>query len=74
MPPVAAEPAPPVPPAPRHTPWLKRAAGLLVAAAALAIKFGAKLKVLLLALPKLKIFTTSGSMLVSVGAYSLIWG
>jgi Zn-dependent protease len=74
VPPVATEPAPPVPPAPRHTPWLKRAGGLLVAAAALAIKFGAKLKVLLLALPKLKIFTTSGSMLVSVGAYSLIWG
>jgi Zn-dependent protease len=33
-----------------------------------------KLKALLLLLPKLKILTTSGSMLVSVAAYSLIWG
>src|ERR671919_464176 len=37
-------------------------------------KFFAKIKVVLLLLPKLKILTTSGSMLVSVGAYSLIWG
>jgi Zn-dependent protease len=37
-------------------------------------KFGLKLKVLLLLLPKLKILTTSGSMLVSVAAYSLFWG
>ena len=41
---------------------------------ALALNFGAKLKALLLLLPKLKLLTTSGSMLVSVGAYSLIWG
>lgn len=44
------------------------------AAALLALKFGAKLKALLLLLPKLKLLTTSGTMLVSVGAYSLIWG
>ncbi len=37
-------------------------------------KFAAKLKGLLLLLPKLKLLTTSGSMLVSVAAYSLIWG
>jgi Zn-dependent protease len=37
-------------------------------------KFGAKAKALLLLLPKLKLLTTAGSMLVSVGAYSLIWG
>jgi Zn-dependent protease len=43
-------------------------------AALLALKFGAKLKALLLLLPKLKLLTTSGTMLVSVGAYSLIWG
>jgi len=42
--------------------------GLLIA------KFAAKIKVVLLLLPKLKILTTSGSMLVSVAAYSLIWG
>ena len=29
---------------------------------------------ILLALPKLKLLTTSGSMLVSIGAYTLIWG
>jgi Zn-dependent protease len=38
------------------------------------VKLGAKLKAILLLLPKLKLFTTAGSMLVSVGAYSLIWG
>jgi len=40
----------------------------------LLVKFGAKLKALLVLLPKLKLFTTSASMLVSVGAYALIWG
>jgi Zn-dependent protease len=44
------------------------------AAALLAVKFAAKLKALLLLLPKIKLFTTSASMLVSIGAYSLIWG
>ncbi len=34
----------------------------------------AKLKGVLLLLPKLKLLTTSGTMLVSVAAYSLIWG
>jgi Zn-dependent protease len=49
---------------------LKRLAGpLAVLAAALA-----KLKGVLLLLPKLKLLTTSGTMLVSVAAYSLIWG
>jgi Zn-dependent protease len=46
----------------------------LGALALLAAKLGAKLKALLLLLPKIKIFSTSASMLVSVGAYSLIWG
>ena len=55
-------------------PAWKRAGGLAVAAGLLLLKFGAKLKVLLLLLPKLKLFTTSASMLVSIGAYSLIWG
>ena len=46
-----------------------------VGAVLLAIaKLGAKAKGLLILLPKLKLFTTAGSMLVSVGAYSLIWG
>jgi Zn-dependent protease len=55
-------------------PWWKRAGGGVAALAVLVAKFAAKLKALLLLLPKLKILTTSGSMLVSVGAYSLIWG
>src|SRR3954469_21435867 len=42
------------------------------AAALLLAKVGAKLKVLLLLLPKIKLLTTSGTMLVSVAAYSLI--
>ncbi|MCW2957565.1 MAG: peptidase [Solirubrobacterales bacterium] len=52
-------------------PWYRRLGGLLLAAGLLILKFG---KVALLALPKLKVLTTSGSMLVSVAAYSLIWG
>ena len=55
-------------------PWWKGALGVLGAAALILIKFGAKLKGVLLLLPKLKLFTTSASMLVSVGAYALIWG
>jgi Zn-dependent protease len=64
------------PPAPRGNdrPAWRRALGALAALGVLAFKFAAKLKALLLLLPKLKLFTTSASMLVSVGAYSLIWG
>jgi Zn-dependent protease len=36
--------------------------------------FLAKFKGVLLVLPKLKLLTTSGSMLVSIAAYSFIWG
>jgi Zn-dependent protease len=46
----------------------------LGAAGLLLLKFGAKLKALLFLLPKIKVFTTSATMLVSVAAYSLIWG
>jgi Zn-dependent protease len=46
----------------------------LGAAGLLLVKFGAKLKALLLLLPKLKVLTTSATMLVSIAAYSLIWG
>ncbi len=53
---------------------LKRIGGIAVAAGLLLVKFGAKLKVVLLALPKLKLFTTSASMLVSIAAYQLIFG
>ena len=60
-------------PAEPKSPW-KRAGGALAAAGLLVVKFGAKLKGLLFLLPKLKLFTTSASMLVSIGAYALIWG
>jgi len=60
-------------PASKPPAW-KRAGGIAIAAGLLLFKFGAKLKVLLLLLPKLKLFTTSATMLVSIGAYSLIWG
>ena len=53
---------------------LKRLFGPLFVAGLVLLKFGAKLKVLLLLLPKLKVLTTSASMLVSVAAYALIWG
>jgi Zn-dependent protease len=56
-----------------HRPWWKRTGGI-AALGILIVKFAAKIKVVLLLLPKLKILTTSGSMLVSVAAYSLIWG
>jgi Zn-dependent protease len=55
-------------------PLLKRVAGALAAVGLVLAKLGAKVKGLLLVVPKLKLLTTSGSMLVSVGAYSLIWG
>jgi Zn-dependent protease len=38
------------------------------------VKFAAKAKALIFLLPKIKLFTTSASMLVSIGAYALIWG
>ena len=70
----APAPAPPPPSPPGSQPAWRRYLGPLVLAGALLVKFGAKLKVLLLLLPKLKLFTTSASMLVSVAAYALIWG
>jgi Zn-dependent protease len=76
LPPITPTPAPePYAPAPEPGPPAKsspakRAAGPV----ALLIAVAAKFKVVLLALPKLKLLTTSGSMLVSVAAYSLIWG
>ena len=53
---------------------LKRVGGVVVGAAALIAKFGVKLKALLLLLPKVKILSTSATMLVSIAAYALIWG
>ena len=81
LPPRDGYPAPqPAGPAPASAPprgdrsRLKRLFGPLLVAGLLVLKFGAKLKGLLLLLPKLKLLTTAGSMLVSVAAYALIWG
>ena len=49
----------------------QRLIGPIVAAGVVLAKFG---KVALLLLTKAKFLTTSGSMLVSIAAYSLIWG
>ena len=55
-------------------PAWRRGLGVLAGLGLLLVKFAAKAKALLLLAPKLKLFTTSASMLVSIGAYSLIWG
>jgi len=66
--------APPSPAAPQGRSWARRAVSPLVILVIALVKWGAKLKGVLLLLPKLKILTTSGTMLVSIGAYALIWG
>lgn len=58
----------------RRQSWRERAKrylGPIAAGLALLVTKG---KAVLLLLPKLKIFTTSASMLVSIAAYALIWG
>jgi Zn-dependent protease len=50
---------------------LKRRLGPI---AAVVVAFLAKFKAILLLLPKLKLLTTAGTMLVSVAAYAVIWG
>jgi Zn-dependent protease len=63
------EPPEPIRHEPRFRLLRKLAAPFLVVAALLA-----KFKFILLAIFKLKVFTTSATMLVSVGAYALFWG
>jgi Zn-dependent protease len=63
------------PPAPQRT---RRGGdgllGRLLAPLIALVAFASKLKGVLLLLPKAKFLVTSGSMLVSVAAYALIWG
>jgi Zn-dependent protease len=66
-PPAAFQPEPPPPAHARRRRWV----GPLGAAL---LFLATKGKALLLLLPKLKVLTTSASMLVSVAAYALIWG
>jgi Zn-dependent protease len=54
-----------------YRPWWRRGLSMLVVIGLLLLKFG---KAALLLLPKAKVLTTSASMLVSVAAYSLLWG
>jgi len=62
----------PAPPAPREErTLLRRIFTPLLVVGAFLLKFG---KAALLLAPKAKLLTTSASMLVSVAAYSLIWG
>ena len=63
----AREPAP----EPDQRPWWRRSLSLLVVVGLLALKWG---KALLLLLPKVKVLSTSATMLVSIAAYSLLWG
>jgi Zn-dependent protease len=79
----ATEPAAPVPASPARGPRVPRRRperGLgrllypLVVAGVVLLNWAAKLKGLLLLLPKLKLLTTAGSMLLSVAAYALLWG
>ena len=55
-------------------PFWKRAGGMLAAIGLVIVKFAAKAKALLFLLPKIKLFTTSATMLVSIAAYALFWG
>ncbi len=71
LPPAAPPPAEPPPPRESR---LKKALGPVGVIALVIFKFAAKLKALIFLLPKLKVLTTSASMLVSVAAYALIWG
>ncbi|HUN79822.1 MAG TPA: site-2 protease family protein [Solirubrobacteraceae bacterium] len=52
----------------------KRIGSALAGLGALAAKFGAALKALLVALPNAKLFVTAGTALVSVVLYSMFWG
>jgi Zn-dependent protease len=68
LPPASPAPAPATPP--RRSVFKRFATPIFFGVLAV-LKWG---KALLLLLPKAKLLTTSASMLVSVGAYALIWG
>ena len=57
----------------RSSGWRERGKALLGPLAAGAVLLVTKGKAILLLLPKLKVFSTSASMLVSIAAYTLIW-
>jgi Zn-dependent protease len=70
----ATQPPAPPPWEEQREPLLKRIFGPLAVIGVLIAKFAAKLKFLLVAAKGAKFLTTSGSMLVSIAAYTFIWG
>jgi Zn-dependent protease len=60
-------------PRPPQSP-LRKIGSAIAAAAVLLANFAAKAKALIFLLPKVKLLSTSATMLVSVAAYALIWG
>jgi Zn-dependent protease len=54
--------------------WARRIGGPLIAAAVLGFQWILKLKVVLFAIAKFSFVTTALTMVVSVGAYTLLWG
>jgi Zn-dependent protease len=68
------QPVPAPDPVPREQPRRRGLMRLLYPLIAAIVLFGGKIKALLLLLPKLKALTTGASMIVSVGAYALLWG
>ena len=64
----------PIHPGSGRADWRERLKRYLGPIGAGALLLATKLKAVLLLLPKLKILTTSGTMLVSIAAYALIWG
>ncbi len=66
--------AAPLSPSGPGKPWWRRAIGALVAFGIVLLSYGTKLKGLLLLIPKLKFATTGISMIVSIGAYALLFG
>ena len=62
------------PPGLRARDWRERAKRFGGPIVAVLVLLATKLKAILLLLPKLKILTTSATMLVSIAAYALIWG
>ena len=67
-PPILSPTPPPLPPEPGREGWFKKYFGPVGAALLIGFKFLAKLKFLL---PVLK---TGGTMILSIGAYALMWG
>ncbi len=63
----------PIHPGSGRSDWRERLKRWLVPIGAGALALGAKLKAVLLILPKIKILSTSATMLVSIAAYALIW-